>query len=149
MSLPPLDVMHYSDRSVDVRSKGAIGDIALWDRSLAVSEVRKLALSRRKSASRLYRQISKPSTTELDNSDAPSLFFPFQEGKGSEISDVGPRKMLLHLRGVNPATWIERFIFKIETQQSRFFETPNGSAKDGRGARRSCGPDARQTCKRS
>merc|ERR1711871_513587 len=113
-SLPSLDVMRYSDRSVDVRSKGAIGDIALWDRSLAVSEVRKLALSRRKSASRLYRQISKPSTTELDNSDAPSLFFPFQEGKGSEISDVGPRKMLLHLRGVNPATWIGDLSSKLK-----------------------------------
>ena len=113
-SLPPLDIMRYSDRSVDVRSKGAIGDIALWDRSLAVSEVRKLALSRRKSASRLYRQISKPSTTELDNSDAPSLFFPFQEGKGSEISDVGPRKMLLHLRGVNPATWIGDLSSKLK-----------------------------------
>merc|ERR1712072_582161 len=49
-SLPALSLMRYNDRSSDIRSEGAIGDVAIWDRSLAVSEVRKLSLSRRKAA---------------------------------------------------------------------------------------------------
>ena len=80
-SLPSLDVMHYSDRSVDVRSKGAIGDTALWDRSLAVSEVRKLALSRRKSASRLYRQISSHQRRSLTTPTRQACFSHFKREK--------------------------------------------------------------------
>jgi hypothetical protein len=132
-SLPALNIMRYKDRSSDIRSKGAVGDIAIWDRSLAVSEVRKLSVSRRKNAARLYRQISKP-TAEVDNSDAPTLYFAFHEGKGMTVTDAGPQKMALNVDGINPPTWIGDLSSKLKTGNAKKHQTTEQKIEEERDA---------------
>ena len=102
--LPKLSFMHYKDRARHVTTEGVIGDVAMWDRALLPVEVRKLAVSRRTSAAKLYKATVTRGSQETQ--DGPIVFFPFQEGKGSTVADVGLHKLVAHARGVNAPAWV-------------------------------------------
>ena len=124
--LPKLNFMHYKDRARHITTEGIIGDVALWDRALLPVEIRKLSVSRRISAAKLYKATVTRGSHETE--DGPVVFFPFQEGKGSSIADIGMHKLVAEARGVNAPVWIGDLIGKRKEPnrpvQQQFTDAP-------------------------
>eukprot|EP00505_MAST-04D_sp_SCG-Rhode-Island_P002405 Stramenopile-MAST_4_protein_2405 len=97
---PKLEMMHYADRARGVSTPGVLGDVALWDRALLPVELRKVAVSRRHSAAKLFKAAARATD------DGPIVYFSFHEGRGETVRDVGPHKMVASARGANAPVWV-------------------------------------------